>query len=340
MNHAYNRALSDGEVAGLYQATKSSIGTLRIHKGVGDGTFNAIPVEVDNGLGSKGQVAWGDADGDGDLDILTSGSDSTTPQLQVYLSTQSVSNTAPSAPGTLTGAFAFSTSTVSVASFTWTADRFRHRLNVRKRAELRHPDIDEIRFQPIAGLRPKRARVLGWDCIVKPPEDLQREHRLRGNAEIHRPLECAKRGEFRVAHRHHLLLPGQKQDAGLATSGWSASGMLNTVAAPSTSTIMASTTAVPGTITLSWSSAGDDWGVQQPHGQLSNPVRHVYRHLEHRVHPHQRHDGDDRHNHTNTWLRPEPHDLKPVERGDILLCVVNPKTNHPTGRGYPTAPPP
>jgi hypothetical protein len=60
----YNRVLSAGEIAALYQTTKASVGTLRIHKGVGDGTFNATPVEVDNGL-EKGQVAWGDADGDG-----------------------------------------------------------------------------------------------------------------------------------------------------------------------------------------------------------------------------------------------------------------------------------
>jgi hypothetical protein len=72
----YSRALSAGEIARLYQATKSFIGTLSVHKGQGDGTFNATPVEVDAGL-EKGNVAWGDADGDGDLDILMAGSDGT-----------------------------------------------------------------------------------------------------------------------------------------------------------------------------------------------------------------------------------------------------------------------
>lgn len=57
---------------------------MRIHTGVGDGTFNATPVDVDVGF-EKGNVAGGDADGDGDLDVLAAGTDGTNPQLSVYL---------------------------------------------------------------------------------------------------------------------------------------------------------------------------------------------------------------------------------------------------------------
>jgi hypothetical protein len=143
----YNRVLSAGEIAALYQTTKASVGTLRIHKGVGDGTFNATPVEVDNGL-EKGQVAWGDADGDGDLDILTSGSDGTNSQLSVYLSTQSLtaSNTTPTAPGTLAGTMGFNTSGVSVASFTWTAGSDSGTGSTGKRVDLRSANIHHIKF--------------------------------------------------------------------------------------------------------------------------------------------------------------------------------------------------
>jgi hypothetical protein len=118
----YKRALSAGEVATLYLATKGSLGTLRIHKGIGDGTFDATPVEVDEGF-EKGAVVWADADGDGDVDLLTAGTDGANSQLQIYLSTKTLtaSNTSPSAPASLTGTFAFTPTGTSVASFTWTA---------------------------------------------------------------------------------------------------------------------------------------------------------------------------------------------------------------------------
>lgn len=48
-------------------------------------------------------------------------------------------------------------------------------------------------------------------------------------------------------------------DAGLATSGWSGAGTLNTGVAPSTSTLAAAVTgAVDGIADLTWNSAGDD----------------------------------------------------------------------------------
>jgi hypothetical protein len=47
-------------------------------------------------------------------------------------------------------------------------------------------------------------------------------------------------------------------DAGLATSGWSASGTVNTGVAPSTSTLNSASGAATGEINLAWMSAGDD----------------------------------------------------------------------------------
>ncbi|MBK8870463.1 MAG: VCBS repeat-containing protein, partial [Elusimicrobia bacterium] len=59
---------------------------LRVYKNNGNGVFDDNQIDVDgpDGGNSNGDVAWGDFDKDGDLDILTTGSFSSTYRLSVY----------------------------------------------------------------------------------------------------------------------------------------------------------------------------------------------------------------------------------------------------------------
>lgn len=79
---------NDGDLDILANGTTGSA-QLRVYSNNGNGTFNATQIEVEalnDGL-TGGDVAWGDFDNDGDLDILTSGQVTTTGsyyQLRVY----------------------------------------------------------------------------------------------------------------------------------------------------------------------------------------------------------------------------------------------------------------
>ncbi|MBK8576618.1 MAG: VCBS repeat-containing protein [Elusimicrobia bacterium] len=68
------------------QQTTGTTRELRIYKNNGNGTINATQIEVDGAAGglAEGAVAWGDYDNDGDLDIIASGSTSTTRELRIY----------------------------------------------------------------------------------------------------------------------------------------------------------------------------------------------------------------------------------------------------------------
>jgi predicted nucleotidyltransferase/6-phosphogluconolactonase (cycloisomerase 2 family) len=254
----YSRMLTPSEIAGLYQATKSSIGTLRLHKGQGDGTFNATPVEVDAGL-EQGNVAWGDADGDGDLDILTAGTDGANPQLSVYLSTQSLtaSNTAPSAPGTLAGSFAFDPSGVSVASFTWTAGTDSGTGTTTENAlnyELQISTKSDFNPLVVPGNQGASPRM---GAYLRPPKTFAGSTygvMLKSTD----PWNAQTTAGYGLRTDTTYYYQVKAVDAGLATSGWSTSGTLNTGVAPSTSTLGASTGPGSGEVTLTWSSAGDD----------------------------------------------------------------------------------
>jgi hypothetical protein len=269
----YNRPLSAGEVLGLYQATKSSIGTLRIYSGGGDGTFNGTPVEVDAGL-EKGQVAWGDADGDGDLDILTAGTDGLTSLVQVYLSTQSLTatNTAPSAPGTLAAAFSFSVGTVSVASFTWTAGSDSGTGSSGENAlsyDIRISTKSD--FVPLVAPGEEGASPrLG--AYLRPPKVFSGNTAYGVMLTSTNPWTTQSTAGYGLRTDTTYYYQVKTVDAGLATSAWSAGATLNTGVAPSTSTIAASTTAVPGEVALSWVSAGDDGMI----GNLTGTYRIQY----------------------------------------------------------------
>jgi DNA-binding beta-propeller fold protein YncE len=112
---------NDGDLDILENGTDGTNRQLRVYKNNGTASFSPNQIEVDglNGGLSAGGAAWGDFDIDGDLDILTSGTDGTNRQLRVYKNQSAVANTAPSAPTTLTAAWAFNASGISTATFKW-----------------------------------------------------------------------------------------------------------------------------------------------------------------------------------------------------------------------------
>ncbi|MBK8871658.1 MAG: VCBS repeat-containing protein [Elusimicrobia bacterium] len=85
--------------------TSGSTNELRAYKNNGNGTIDPAQVEVDmvgGGL-QLGGVAFGDFDGDSDLDVLASGQDyGSASQLRIYSNMAVTPNSAPSAPAGLT----------------------------------------------------------------------------------------------------------------------------------------------------------------------------------------------------------------------------------------------
>jgi 6-phosphogluconolactonase (cycloisomerase 2 family) len=267
----FNKTLSAREVAGLYNATKASIGTLRIHKGNGNGTFNTATVDVDNGL-ERGNVAWGDADVDGDLDILTSGSDGSTPQLSVYLSTQSLtaSNTAPSAPGGHSASFSFNPTGVSVASLTWTAGTDSGTGSTPENAlgyDIRISTKSDFSLLMAPGEQGASPRMGSY---LRPPKIFNGNTAygvVLKSTDVWNAPSTASYG-LRIDTTYYYQV--KTVDAGLATSGWSASGTLNTGVSPSSSTLSA--TAGLEQVQISWNSGGDDGMI----GNLTGTYRIQY----------------------------------------------------------------
>jgi predicted nucleotidyltransferase len=321
----YNRALSAAEVLALYQATKSSVGTLRIHKGVGDGTFNATPVEVDAGL-EKGNVAWGDADGDGDLDIVTAGSDGSASQLGVYLSTQSLtaSNTAPSVPGGLSASFSLNASSVSVASFTWTAGSDSGTGTTTENAlgyDIRISTKSD--FSPLVAPGEEGASPrLG--SYLRPPKIFSGSTAYGVMLKSTDPWNTQGTASYGLRTDTTYYYQVKTVDAGLATSAWSDSGTLNTAVSPSTSTIAVEQHRGHwGDLGFLVVGRGRRYD-RQPDWKLPHPVCHVYGSMEHQFNVHGCHDRDHSDHEHGPRLGPSDNVDQSDRRDDLLHRVVEP----------------
>ncbi|MBI4917566.1 MAG: VCBS repeat-containing protein [Acidobacteria bacterium] len=86
----------------------------KVYRNDGGGAFVELAAWLD-GVAS-GSAAWGDADNDGDLDILLVGQSSGGPVSKVYRNLVNVANTAPTAPGGLTSSVAGSSATLGWAA--------------------------------------------------------------------------------------------------------------------------------------------------------------------------------------------------------------------------------
>jgi hypothetical protein len=100
--------------------TASTTYELRVYKNNGNATINSTPIDLEgaNGGLTYSSVGWGDFDSDGDIDALASGGPiGVTRELRIYKNMMASvqANTSPNAPGTLTGGFAFSSSSVATA---------------------------------------------------------------------------------------------------------------------------------------------------------------------------------------------------------------------------------
>ncbi|MBK8576261.1 MAG: VCBS repeat-containing protein [Elusimicrobia bacterium] len=77
---------NDGDLDVVVSGTDGTNNQVRVYKSNGNGTFNSTAVNVaaaNSGL-KEGDVAFGDFDNDGDLDVVASGSDNSNNQLRVF----------------------------------------------------------------------------------------------------------------------------------------------------------------------------------------------------------------------------------------------------------------
>ncbi len=254
----------------------ATLGTTGASREVRVSTFNAgtnaftaplYNVESAGNLGLQdGGIALGDYDGDGDADILASGSSSTGRQVRLYLSSASLTNanTAPLAPTTLAGRFQFARTGVSVASFTWNTGTDAGALATRTPANGLYYDVQISTLNTFAkfaapslmgtqpqGTTPQQGGYLRPPSIfggATPIGIMLKSTQPWAGNNAHPGLITDTTYYFRVV----------TIDAGLLSSGFSAAGTLWTGVAPTTSTLTAVTGISPGDINVSWKAPGDD----------------------------------------------------------------------------------
>jgi hypothetical protein len=116
---------NDGALDILVSGTNfyENTGDIKTLKNNGNGTFSTDLNYVDGkDIGIlRGKNAWGDFDNDGDIDILASGETTYSTVLGIYKNNAQLgrTNTAPSAPSSLTSSWAFGGTSLSTATFKW-----------------------------------------------------------------------------------------------------------------------------------------------------------------------------------------------------------------------------
>jgi hypothetical protein len=248
---------------------------LRVYRNNGNGTFNTVPVEVEfaPNMGLElGGAAWGDFDGDRDVDVLASGFDGGNRQLRVYRNIVAAANTLPTAPGTLAARFSFSATTVSVASFTFSGGAD---------AGVTATPVNGLYYEVQVSTLPGFTRLTAPGVPTATPGmgGFVRPWAFYGGATPY-GLMMKSTGPWAVQNAHPGLLTDttyyyrvQTIDAGLGVSPWSGTGTLWTGIEPATTTDLAATPGPGGgEVVLTWTAPGDDWN----RGNLTGNYRIQY----------------------------------------------------------------
>ncbi|MBK8870455.1 MAG: VCBS repeat-containing protein [Elusimicrobia bacterium] len=227
----------------------TTLGTneLRVYKNNGTGTIDATQIEVDGAGGGlqQGDVAWGDFDNDGDLDVLASGQQTSgsTKELRVYKNRSDLTqtNTAPTAPGTLSGAFSFNLTAVSVASFTWVAGTDSG-TGATPENVLTYDvqlstvsNFSKVLFSGQLGASPRMGSYL------KPPKIFNGNTHYGVVLKSMDPWNAQTTASYGLRTDTTYYHRVKTVDSALAESGWSGGGALLTSMAPSTHALTAST---------------------------------------------------------------------------------------------------
>jgi hypothetical protein len=173
----------------------------------------------------------------------------TAQQLRIYKNFNNLAqaNTAPTSPGTLAG-----------ASFTWTAGTdsgtgttTENALNYDLRISTKS-DFSSLVVPGNQGASPRMGSYL------RPPKIFAGNTNNGVVLKSTDPWNAQTTAGYGLRTDTTYYYQVKTVDAGLATSGWSASGTVNTGVAPSTSTLNSASGAATGEINLAWMSAGDD----------------------------------------------------------------------------------
>jgi hypothetical protein len=314
---------NDGDLDILVSGTDGTNREIRVYKNNGNGSFDSAEFKVDgaNGGIQDGTTAWGDFDADGDLDILINGTNNgTNNQLRVYINLNELSNTPPTAPGSHSASFTFDSTSVSVASFTWTAgsdsgtgatseNGLTYDIQISTVS-----NFNSVIFPGQLGATPRMGSYL------KPPKIFNSNTYYGVVLKSTDPWNAQATASYGLRTDTTYYYRVKTVDSALAESSWSSGGSAYTGVSPSTSTLAA----VAGTsqVSLSWDSAGDD-GVL---GNLTGNYRIQYAtytaELEHQFHAHQRHHSHPRHHHPIAGIRPRLYGHRIDRRADLLFRFV------------------
>jgi predicted nucleotidyltransferase len=260
---------NDGDLDILVSGYDGANNQLRIYRNNANGTIHPTQIEVD-GLGGglrNCSVAWGDYDNDRDLDILVLGYDGYY-QLRIYKNQFEAfqTNTLPTAPSSFSSGFSFTSSSVSVASMTWSAGSDSGTGSTPENVLTYDVQISTtsnfgtLMFPGQLGATPRMGSYLKPPKIFNSNTDYGVVLKSTDPWNVHTTASYGLRTDTTYYYRVKTM------DSALAESAWSSStGTLNTGVSPSTSTLAA--TAGTSQVSLSWNSAGDDGSLGNLTGQ-------------------------------------------------------------------------